>query len=57
MPSPWIQHIKDFAAQNNLSYGCAMSKPECKASYKSKKESASLKSSKMTKFDKIKFAK
>lgn len=38
MPSPWIQHIKDFAAQNNLSYGCAMSKPECKASYVSVKK-------------------
>jgi len=38
MPSAWIQHIKDFAAKNNLSYGCAMSNPQCKASYVSAKK-------------------
>ena len=38
MPSPWIQHIKDFAAKNNLSYGCAMSDPQCKATYVSVKK-------------------
>ena len=57
MPSAWVQHVKDFAAANNLSYGCAMSDPKCKSSYQSKKEIASIKSSKMTKLDKIKFAK
>jgi hypothetical protein len=38
MPSAWIQHIKDFAAKNNLSYGCAMSDPQCKATYVSVKK-------------------
>jgi hypothetical protein len=33
MPSAWIQHIKDFAAKNNLSYSCSMTDPECKATY------------------------
>jgi hypothetical protein len=30
-PSKWIQHVKDFAKRNNVSYGCALSMPECKA--------------------------
>lgn len=33
MPSKWIEHIKAFAAKNNLSYGCALSDPECRATY------------------------
>jgi hypothetical protein len=33
MPSPWIEHIRKFAAENNLSYGCAMTTPECRATY------------------------
>lgn len=31
--SAWIQHIKAFAARNNLSYACALSNPDCKKSY------------------------
>jgi len=33
MPSKWIEHIKDFASRNNLSYGCALSDPRCKEEY------------------------
>jgi hypothetical protein len=32
----WIEHIRSFAAANNLSYGCALSDPECSASYRKK---------------------
>jgi hypothetical protein len=35
--NPWVEHIKSFAKQNNLSYGCALSNPKCKQSYKGKK--------------------
>ena len=33
MVNKWIQHIKDFAARTGKSYGCAITDPECKASY------------------------
>ena len=33
MPNKWVEHVKAFAAKNNLSYACALSKPECKQSY------------------------
>lgn len=36
MPNQWIDHVKKFAADNNLSYGCALSKPECKETYRAK---------------------
>jgi len=36
MPSVWVQHIKDFASANNLSYGCALSDPECSRTYRLK---------------------
>tara|TARA_R110000868_G_scaffold219194_4_gene470035 strand:- start:1189 stop:1608 length:420 start_codon:yes stop_codon:yes gene_type:complete len=36
MPNRWVDHVKSFAAKNNLSYGCALSKPECKESYRAK---------------------
>ena len=43
MPNAWITHVKNFAKENNKSYGCAISDPACKNSYervvkKSKKE-------------------
>jgi hypothetical protein len=38
MPNAWIQHVKKFAADKNISYSCALSMPECKVSYKSKEE-------------------
>ena len=36
MPNRWVDHVKQFAADNNLSYGCALSKPECKETYRAK---------------------
>lgn len=29
----WTTFVKEWAAKNNLSYGCAMTKPECKEEY------------------------
>jgi hypothetical protein len=37
MPNAWVSHVKQHAIDNKLSYGCAMSKSECKDSYKNKK--------------------
>lgn len=33
MPNMWIEHVKKFAKENGLSYGCAMSKPNLKDGY------------------------
>jgi hypothetical protein len=33
MPNSWVEHVKRWAKANGQSYGCAISKPECKASY------------------------
>ena len=32
----WVNWVKKFAADNNLSYGCALSTPECKETYRAK---------------------
>jgi hypothetical protein len=34
--NPWIQHVKKYATENNVSYMCAVSLPECKAAYYNK---------------------
>lgn len=34
MPNAWVMHVKKWAAENNKSYGCAVSDPECKATYR-----------------------
>lgn len=34
MPNPWITHVKQFALDNDLSYGCALSTPACRESYR-----------------------
>ena len=36
MVNPWIQHIKNYASKNNLTYGCALSDPKCRDAYKNK---------------------
>jgi hypothetical protein len=36
MSNNWISFVKDFASKNNLSYGSAMSAPECKTQYREK---------------------
>jgi len=33
MVNAWIMHVKQFARENGLSYGCAISTPECRQSY------------------------
>ena len=35
----WVEHIKKYAKDNNVSYGCALSLPDCKNSCKKTKES------------------
>jgi len=38
MPNKWVEHVKRYSKNNNLSYGCAVSDPNCKASYKFNKD-------------------
>ena len=33
MANSWVEHIKKFAKDNNITYGCALSDPRCKADY------------------------
>jgi hypothetical protein len=33
MVNRWIKHVQDYAAKNNLSYGCALSKTDLKDGY------------------------
>ena len=33
MPNPWIEHVKKYSQKHNISYGCAISHPDCKNSY------------------------
>ena len=30
MPNKWIEHVKQYAKDNNLSYGCSLSCPNLK---------------------------
>ena len=32
--NPWIDHVRAFAKQHNLSYMCAATDPNCSKSYK-----------------------
>jgi hypothetical protein len=34
MSNPWVSHVKQYAAANKMTYGCAMSDSSCKAAYK-----------------------
>ena len=36
LSNAWVSHVKQFAVDNNLSYDCALSFPDCKNSYKNK---------------------
>jgi len=36
MPNRWTQFVREWADSNNMSYGCALSKPECKNAYHKK---------------------
>jgi len=33
MSSPWVKHVRNYAEKHNLSYMCAQTTPDCKASY------------------------
>jgi len=48
----WTDHVKAFARKNNLSYMCAMSNPECSASYKGVKAVKAVKAKGLTKKEK-----
>jgi len=37
MANSWVEHVRKFASKNGISYGCAVSDPECKASYHKQK--------------------
>ena len=37
MPNKWVEHVRQFAKENGLSYGCALSTAECRESYQSSK--------------------
>ena len=34
--NPWIIHVKKYASDNKIAYGCAISDAECKKSYHNK---------------------
>lgn len=36
MPTNWTNFVKSFAKENNISYGCALSMPDCSALYRDK---------------------
>ena len=36
MPNRWTEFVKDWASKNNTTYGCALSKPDCKNAYHKK---------------------
>lgn len=40
MANPWVEHVRKEAKRLNLSYGCAMTRADVKASYKNKKSPA-----------------
>lgn len=33
MPNRWVEFVKDFAARNNISYGCAITNTDCRVEY------------------------
>ena len=37
-PNPWVSFVRKYAQDNNLSYACAVSNPECSLLYKQSKE-------------------
>jgi hypothetical protein len=43
MTNSWIDHIRKYAKDNNLSYACALSTPQCKNTYNKQPSSKSKK--------------
>jgi hypothetical protein len=40
----WVTFVKEYAKKHNLSYGCAISKPECKSDYQKMKNNKKIES-------------
>ena len=43
MSNSWIEHVKKYAKDNNLSYGCALTNAKCKSTYNNQPSSKSKK--------------
>jgi hypothetical protein len=33
MPNAWVEHVRQYASNNDLSYACALSTPDCRETY------------------------
>ena len=49
MVNKWVEHVRQFAKENGLSYGCALSTAECRESYQSSKAPKATKKATKTK--------
>lgn len=38
MVNSWVEHVRKYAKDNSLSYMCAATDPECRSSYKARKD-------------------
>lgn len=47
MSSEWITFVKGWSAKHNVTYGCALSNPQCSADYRKEKSGKGLGSSKV----------
>lgn len=57
MGNTWIEHVKKFAADNNISYMCAIADPRTKASYTKVEKPIKIKTEKVKKEKPIKLKK
>jgi len=44
MANRWVQHVKKFAMDYKMAYGCALADPRCKQKYKSDNARAGMRS-------------
>jgi hypothetical protein len=42
MVNRWVQHVKQFARDNNMAYGCALADPKCSQTYRSDRARAGM---------------
>jgi len=40
MANAWVEFVRKYSKDHNISYGCAVSKPECKSQYHAGKKNA-----------------
>ena len=38
MANSWVEHVRKYAKDHSLSYMCAATEPDCKSSYKARKD-------------------